>query len=604
MNTTQIPFYVNKPFLFLNDKNFPVVREPNGTERLFSNTRMGRWLIRTLYDEMTASPDAQRWFAQENPTKYDPIPHLIHPPQGAYQILALYRMTLSNCALWLDMGLGKTYISLAFALRELFLGNGNVTLIVCPTSVFLTWQEEIEKHVDDKCNPHIVLAHGPNRKKALSPLKQGLLSPLNPIFILTSYETLKNVTQDLEHIKIHRAFFDESSKIKNMKSQRTKCAHDFIRQHPEARVFCLSGTPSTTSPTGFFSQYEALGRGFSGFPDVLSFEKEFVASALFARCALPNGRDVHIQADKRYISPSGHDEHAFEHWLRTHKPMGSSQSYLDLGYRISKNRGDRVIRILNFYPRVYGTKNTDKLRDITRARAYSVKKENVAKDLPPKTYVTRTVALTADQEKAYQEIVNKQIIGIDGVRFRFADHTGPYAKLHQVCQGYVNHDGTTTRFKTNPKADEILDIIEESGDQKIVIWSSFLEQIHILEEAFKKADIPTKSIYGAVSLQNRSEIIQSLRASNECRILIANPEVAGMGLNLTFATLEIFASNWFKPDTRIQAEDRLHRIGQHNPVTVIDVIAKNTMEVALLANARKKIDTENRILTHKQLLGE
>jgi hypothetical protein len=47
-----------------------------------------------------------------------------------------------------------------------------------------------------------------------------------------------------------------------------------------------------------------------------------------------------------------------------------------------------------------------------------------------------------------------------------------------------------------------------------------------------------------------------------------------------------------------------HRIGQHNPVTVIDVIAKNTMEVALLANARKKIDTENRILTHKQLLGE
>jgi hypothetical protein len=354
------------------------------------------------------------------------------------------------------MGLGKTYLAIAFALRELSLGNGNITLIICPTSVFLTWEDEIQKHVNSESRPRLILAHGAKRKKELSPLKQGDFSPSQPIFIVTSYETLKNVTQELQHISIRSIFFDESSKIKNMKSQRTKCAHEFIHQHPEARVFCLSGTPSTTSPTGFFSQYEALGRGFSGYPDVLSFEKDFVSSAMFARCALPNGRDVHIQVDKPYMSPSGMPEHAFEHWLREHKPPGSTQTYRDLGYRISKQRGDRVIRILNFYPRVYGTKNTDKLREITRARAYSVKKETVAKDLPPKSYVTRTVALTSDQEKAYQEIVNKQIVGIEGVRFRFADHTGPYAKLHQVCQGYVMHDDIITRFKTNPNADEIM----------------------------------------------------------------------------------------------------------------------------------------------------
>lgn len=608
MHINRNEFIVNKPFLYFDENNTPTVQDLDGSERQFPPSQLGRWLIRTLYTSMMASPEAAVWFAQENPTLYTPIPHLVHTPQGAYQTLALYRMLLENCALWLDMGLGKTYLALAFALRVLADGNGNgsnnITMIICPTSVFFTWHEEIEKHVSTSARPVELLAHGPRRKKTLLPLKQGSFDPQQPIFIFTSYETLKNVAQDLENIRISNIFFDESSKIKNMKSQRTQSAHAFVRSHPEARVFCLSGTPSTTTPEGFYSQYEILGRGFSGFPDALTFQKEFVDSAMFARCLLPTGREIHIQTDKTYQDASGEEEHAFAHWLRSNKPVDSPLTYYSLGYRFSKTRGDRVIRILNFYPRFYGTKNIDRLRKITQTRAYSVKKEDVAKDLPSKTYVTRTVELTEEQTKAYQDILNKQIVGVAGIRFRFNDHTGPFAKLHQVCQGYVKHEQDIMRFNSNPKAQEIISIVEESGDQKIIIWSSFIEQIHILEEAFENEDIPTRTIYGAVSINDRSEIIQELRASNDCRILIANPEVAGMGLNLTFATLEIFASNWYKPDTRIQAEDRCHRLGQHNPVTIIDVIAEGTLEIALLRNARKKIDTENQILTHKQLLGE
>lgn len=601
MNTIESIFNV-KPFLFLNSKNFPVVREPDGKEVVYSNSRLGRWLIRSSYETMTASDAAKNWFNQEDPTKYTPIPHLIHSPRGAYQILALYRMNLSNCALWIDMGLGKTYISLAFALQSLAQNRGNVTVIICPTSIFLTWEDEIQKHIAAESDPQFILAHGPRRKKSLLPLKQNKIDPKKPVFVATSYESLKTVAPELSQIRINSIFFDESSKIKHMTSQRTKNAHAFVTQHPEARVFCLSGTPSTTSPTGFFAQYEILGRGFSGYPDLLSFQREFVDSAMFARCALPNGQDAHIQVDKKYAH-DGREEHAFTHWLRTHRPTGSTQSYLDLGYVISRRQESRAIRILNFYPRVYGAKNMEKLREITRLRAYSVKKESVAKHLPPKTYVTRTIELTAEQQKAYQEIVNRQIVGIENVRFRFGDHTGPYAKLHQVCQGYVHHDNETTRFKTNPKTDEILTIIEEAGAQKIVIWSPFIEQIHIIEETLKKEDVAHVTIFGEVPIPKRSEIIRMLRTSQECRILIANPEVAGMGLDLTFANLEIFASNWYKPDTRIQAEDRLHRIGQHNPVTIIDLVAKNTMEMTLLKNTREKIDVENMILTHQQLLG-
>ena len=87
------------------------------------------------------------------------------------------------------------------------------------------------------------------------------------------------------------------------------------------------------------------------------------------------------------------------------------------------------------------------------------------------------------------------------------------------------------------------------------------------------------------------------------RWLVANPEVAGIGLNMTWGTLAIIMASWYKPDTRLQLIDRMHRIGQKNAVTVIDLITKHTLENKILHSLRNNINVENIIIKMSHLEG-
>ena len=59
-------------------------------------------------------------------------------------------------------------------------------------------------------------------------------------------------------------------------------------------------------------------------------------------------------------------------------------------------------------------------------------------------------------------------------------------------------------------------------------------------------------------------------------------KAGGMGLNLTAANYVILLDPWWNPAVENQAADRVHRIGQKNPVTIYRLIAANTVEERVL----------------------
>ena len=63
-------------------------------------------------------------------------------------------------------------------------------------------------------------------------------------------------------------------------------------------------------------------------------------------------------------------------------------------------------------------------------------------------------------------------------------------------------------------------------------------------------------------------------------------------------------ANWSKPETRLQAIDRLHRIGQKNAVSVIDIVMEESIDVTILRNLTSGIKMENRVLTGNELKGK
>jgi len=124
------------------------------------------------------------------------------------------------------------------------------------------------------------------------------------------------------------------------------------------------------------------------------------------------------------------------------------------------------------------------------------------------------------------------------------------------------------------------------------------------EIIINKEKIAFSRITGETTAQARIDTVKKFWDDVNTPIFLGNPAAAGMGLNLQIAHLEVYMANWYRPDVRSQSEDRLHRHGQKNPVTVIDIVAKHTIENKILNTLISKIEIENQILTINELRGE
>ena len=84
--------------------------------------------------------------------------------------------------------------------------------------------------------------------------------------------------------------------------------------------------------------------------------------------------------------------------------------------------------------------------------------------------------------------------------------------------------------------------------------------------------------------------------SKDLKFFVGNPATAGYGLTLTEADLVIYYANDFNLETRIQSEDRAHRIGQKKNVTYIDLISEGTIDEKIVEALRNKIDIGAKVL--------
>ena len=108
------------------------------------------------------------------------------------------------------------------------------------------------------------------------------------------------------------------------------------------------------------------------------------------------------------------------------------------------------------------------------------------------------------------------------------------------------------------------------------------------------------SFFGDTSDNERQENIKLFQdPKSSVRFFVGNPQTAGRGITLTEANTVIYYANDFNLETRIQSEDRCHRIGQHNPVTYIDLITDGTIDGKIVKSLRNKINLSAKVLGEK-----
>jgi SNF2 family DNA or RNA helicase len=164
-------------------------------------------------------------------------------------------------------------------------------------------------------------------------------------------------------------------------------------------------------------------------------------------------------------------------------------------------------------------------------------------------------------------------------------------KLHQVCNGFLkSNEGVIVEMEDCPKLKELIKVIEE-GDGKFIIWANYIHNIESICNLLKKlyGDKSVVSIYGAVSVEDRTIAVNKFQNDSDVKFFVGNPTTGGYGLTLTAASYVVYFSNSYNLEVRQQSEDRAHRIGQKKNVTYVDILMRNSIDMLIVSALQRKI---------------
>lgn len=122
--------------------------------------------------------------------------------------------------------------------------------------------------------------------------------------------------------------------------------------------------------------------------------------------------------------------------------------------------------------------------------------------------------------------------------------------------------------------DYAIDVIE--SESKVVIFAHHLEVVALLMEGFKEFN-PVR-VTGDDSTNERQIAVETFQNDPSCHVIIGTIGAMGVGYTLTASSTVIFCEMSWVPADMTQAEDRLHRLGQHNTVNVIHVVLDGSID--------------------------
>ena len=441
---------------------------------------------------------------------------------------------------FMEMGTGKSKVLVDNMAILYDKGKINGALIIAPKGVYTNWfSQEIPIHLASHIKPKMVLwtaLTSKTKEKEYQTLFETGFDLHVLIMNVEAFSTKKGVEFAYKFLRSHKTIMavDESTTIKNPSAKRTKSILMLGKQAKYRRI--LTGSPVTKSPLDLYSQ-----------------------------CAFLN-------------------EDLLDH--------GSFYSFRNrYAHMIERNFGGRRVQIVGSYQRL------DELEEILKKFSYRVQKSECL-DLPKKIFINRTIELTKEQNEAYATMKSAALASLKG-KMATAPHVlTQLMRLHQITCGHLkSDDGTITNFK-HRRIEELIDVMNEM-EGKVIIWANYVHDINEITKALENeyGEGSVVQYYGKVSSEDRQRAIKEFQdPDSPVKYFIGNTQTGGYGITLTAASNVIYYSNSYDLEKRLQSEDRAHRIGQHKPVTYVDLIAPKTVDEKIIKALRGKINIASQIM--------
>ena len=444
-----------------------------------------------------------------------------------------------NFAYFMEMGTGKTKVLIDNLAMLYDKGKIDGALIVAPKGVVKTWYEqEVPTHLPDHIE-NVAVLWQPNITKTQQEKLESLFEIETALHILVmnveALSTEKGVKFASKFLNSHKTLMavDESTTIKTPTAKRTKNIIGLGKHAKYRRI--LTGSPITKNPLDLYTQCEFLD------PYLLDFASYYAFRNRYAEMTTMNVRGRSIQVVKKF-------------------------------------------------------RHLDELSESLQPFSYRVLKEDCL-DLPPKIFMKRHIALTAEQKKVYDQMKEKALAILNGKMITTMTVLTQLMRLHQITCGHFTADDGSTQAVNSNRLNELMSILDET-EGKAIIWANYQLSVgEIIQRIIKEyGEDSYVHYYGLTSQEDRQDNIRKFQNDPNCRFIIGTPQTGGYGITLTQAHTVIYYSNSYDLEKRLQSEDRAHRIGQKKTVTYIDLIAEDTVDEKIVKALRDKINVASEVL--------
>ncbi|MDA3878753.1 MAG: DEAD/DEAH box helicase [Prolixibacteraceae bacterium] len=218
-------------------------------------------------------------------------------------------------------------------------------------------------------------------------------------------------------------------------------------------------------------------------------------------------------------------------------------------------------------------------------------KEQVAKDLPPKTELVQYCEMTEIQTEIYEKEKNSiRNTILNNIKARgIAKSTIVILQGLTRLRQLANHPKLQAHENTTSgKFDLVFEHLEDlyAENHKVLMFSSFVTHLELFRHEFEKRAWGYSILTGQT--RDREKAINEFQNDKEKRFFLISLKAGGVGLNLTAADYIMILDPWWNPAAENQAISRAHRIGQNKKVFVYRYITEASIEEKILKLQERK----------------
>jgi superfamily II DNA or RNA helicase len=222
-------------------------------------------------------------------------------------------------------------------------------------------------------------------------------------------------------------------------------------------------------------------------------------------------------------------------------------------------------------------------------------KDEVVKELPPKTEISEPVELEAGQRTVYESVRLamhdrvREAIAAKGVARSGIVILDALLKMRQACcdPRLLKLKATERAKAGSAKLDRLMEMLTVmlAEGRRVLLFSQFTEMLALIEQRLREDEIAYVLLTG--DTKDRATPVKRFQAG-EVPVFLISLKAGGVGLNLTAADTVIHYDPWWNPAAEDQATDRAHRIGQTRKVFVHRLVTLGTIEEKMEALKEKK----------------